>query len=99
MREQINAANRKRRDLAAQKVFEYLQAHPCVDCGEHDPVVLEFDHVRGEKKQDIAMMINNGASWERLLTEIEKCDVRCANDHRRRTASQHWLHSPRVSRV
>ena len=28
------------------------------------------------------------ASWSALELEIAKCDVRCANDHRRRTAAQ-----------
>jgi len=31
-------------------VLEYLNTHPCVDCGESDQVVLDFDHVTGERK-------------------------------------------------
>ena len=28
-------------------------------------------------------------SWNAILVEIAKCDIRCANCHRRRTASQY----------
>jgi hypothetical protein len=69
-----------------QRIIDYLKEHPCVDCGESDPIVLEFDHVRGEKKNEISKMIRN--AWKRTLEEISKCDVRCANCHRRRTAKQ-----------
>lgn len=69
-------------------IWNYLLEHPCVDCGESDPVVLEFDHVRGIKTAEISAMARNACSWERIREEIDKCDVRCANCHRRRTAEQ-----------
>jgi hypothetical protein len=71
-----------------EKLFNYLETHPCVDCGESDPVVLEFDHVRGEKSYNVSMMGWVGLSWDSLLREIAKCEVRCANCHRRRTAER-----------
>jgi hypothetical protein len=70
--------------LHAEKLIEYFATHPCVDCGETDPLVLEFDH-RGDKEFDISRVLPY-KSWEAILREIEKCDVRCANCHRRITA-------------
>ena len=70
-----------------QKVVNYLKEHPCVDCGETDPIVLEFDHIR-DKHKEISRLISDGVSFEMIQKEIEKCEVRCANCHRKRTAIQ-----------
>ena len=78
------AAKRRRRVVARAFVDEYLSAHPCRDCGETDPVVLEFDHV-AEKRGEIGRMVAEGASVERLREELSRCEVVCANCHRRRT--------------
>jgi hypothetical protein len=69
-------------------VREYLRAHPCVDCGEADIVVLDFDHRDPASKKFSVMILASHKSWIRVLAEIEKCDVRCSNCHRRRTALQ-----------
>lgn len=69
-------------------VHEYLLGHPCTDCGEADPVVLDFDHVVGDKIDSISDMVRRGFSWVAIAEEIEKCEVRCSNCHRRRTAIQ-----------
>jgi hypothetical protein len=82
---------RKRRAERQQWVIEFLQAHPCIDCGEPDPVVLDFDHVRGKKRASVTRMLMSGYCTETLLSEISKCEVRCANCHRRKTAqTQDW---------
>jgi hypothetical protein len=65
-------------------LIEYFVAHPCVDCGDTDPVVLEFDHLR-DKCFDIGQKLAV-RRWTSILAEIEKCEVVCANCHRRRTA-------------
>lgn len=72
-------------------VYQYLAAHPCVDCGESNVLVLEFDHVRGTKKNDVAHMVHGSHSLETLRREIAKCEVRCANCHRIATAKRSGL--------
>ena len=75
------------------RVLEYLRRHSCVDCGETDPVVLEFDH-QGEKREDIASMVRWQTSWKAMEKEISRCQVRCANCHRRKTARERgWFRS------
>ena len=71
--------NKERYQEKRKYLVEYLREHPCVDCGEKRVACLEFDHVRGEKVDKISSIINRG--WRSLLTEIEKCDIRCANCH------------------
>lgn len=85
-RHYIKHNRRRAREKAHYFVCAYLQMHPCVDCGETDPVVLEFDHVRGEKRNVISRLKNSSA--KAVKQEIEKCVVRCANCHRRKTAKQ-----------
>jgi hypothetical protein len=83
-----------RRDQARNFVWEYLSNSVCIDCGEYDPLVLTFDHVRGEKKMDISHMVNQGYSLEVLNEEIAKCEVRCFNYHMRkekkRQQTKYW---------
>jgi HNH endonuclease len=72
---------------------EYLKSHPCVACGENDPIVLEFDHIDStSKKMEIYKMISYGYTWDNILKEIEKCQVLCANCHKRKTAKEFDYH-------
>lgn len=82
-------ANENRKKELRDKLYEYLSTHPCVDCGESDPVVLEFDHFDPTMKSfGIAFMLTRRFAWSKMVAEIEKCDVRCANCHKRRTSEQ-----------
>ena len=77
-------------------VWEYLREHPCVDCGNNDPRVMEFDHVRGVKKYNVSEMQNQRHTVKALMEEIAKCDVRCANCHRIKTYHQFGWHQPKM---
>ena len=58
-------------------------------------MVLDFDHVRGVKIMGVAELLAGVYPLATLKAEVSKCDVRCANCHRRKTlrdqASYRWL--------
>lgn len=66
-------------------IYDYLSSNPCIDCGEADPLRLEFDH-RSDKHFNIGKsFIGKAKGIETVQSEIAKCDVRCANCHRVKT--------------
>ncbi len=92
-REDLYAAQKRHREKIRIQLFNFLLKRSCVDCGEKDPVVLEFDHNGGENKfKTISKMLSGHYSWQSLEKEIQKCEIRCANCHRRKTYIQfgHW---------
>jgi hypothetical protein len=84
-RRQSGAAKAARQQALRAYVLEHLRERPCADCQEADPVVLEFDHV-DEKDASISALMSNTATKRSLELEIARCEVVCANCHRRRTA-------------
>ena len=82
------AANTKR---IRTWMMEYFTNHPCIDCGETDPVVLEFDHRDPTTKVAAVSQMIPSNSLAVVKQEVAKCDVRCANCHRRKNAKdQNW---------
>ncbi len=85
----VSSAWERNRRVAEERwalLLDYFADHPCVDCGETDPIVLEFDHLN-----DKLFSISQGIRyrrWADVLAEMEKCEVVCANCHRRRTAAR-----------
>jgi AcrR family transcriptional regulator len=84
-RRQSSAARLVRQQARRAQVLDHLRHHRCVDCGEADPVVLEFDHL-DEKTASVSVLISQAATREAVEAEIARCEVVCANCHRRRTA-------------
>ena len=79
-------AQKRHRIKVREKLFEFLLDKKCVDCGEKDPIVLEFDHlIPNSKFKTVAKMMSGHYSWASVLKEIGKCEIRCANCHRRKT--------------
>jgi|TARA_R100000664_G_C2733419_1_gene123481 hypothetical protein len=89
---------RERRDrlnkIHYEKIlFEYF-IHGCVDCGNNDHRVLEFDHVKGVKKrirnrsEGVGSLVRNGYKWDTIKKEIDKCKIRCRNCHQIKTHKQ-----------
>lgn len=76
------AAQRRRVQRNIWFIQAYLETHPCVDCGETNPIVMEFDHVTSDKQEDISRMVYSGRSLASIQAEVAKCEVRCANCHR-----------------
>lgn len=79
--------NEKQKFLLREYIYQRLLQSECVDCGEKDLMVLEFDHIQ-DKKFSITQMYRNSCSLDSVKKEMEKCVIRCANCHRRKTASQ-----------
>jgi len=84
-----NYQNKKKyRVEKKEKLLDYLRNNSCIDCGNSDIRVLEFDHVRGEKKMDVTKMVSSAYSWDKIQEEIDKCEVVCSNCHKIRTYSR-----------
>jgi hypothetical protein len=64
-----------------------------MQCGETDVRVLEFDHIDPSRKEfGIARAITYGKPWDTIVEEIQKCQILCANCHKKRTAIQYgWF--------
>ena len=93
--------SKKRRAAFRQMTDAYKASRGCVDCGEKNPIVLDFDHL-GKKLFDIANGV--GRNPNTLAAEVAKCLVRCANCHRlktheRRRAKTPWKGKERRRRI
>jgi len=88
-RKDLYAAQKRHRVRIRTQVLDYLSERQCVDCGEQDPIVLDFDHCNPDNKfKPVSKLLSGHYSWQVVLNEISKCEVRCANCHRRRTYEQ-----------
>jgi L-lysine 2,3-aminomutase len=73
-----------------RQVQELKLSNPCLDCHEYlHYSMMDFDHI-GKKEASIARLLNKGYNFSRILKEIAKCELVCANCHRRRTWERIW---------
>jgi hypothetical protein len=93
-KEMVNEKAKQRLRARGAWLRDYKAERGCKDCGEKDPVVLELDHLdpstkdRKMNKYGRTAVNWRSLSWEALAAEVAKCEVVCANCHRRRTAVQ-----------
>ena len=88
-KEKVNSNRPALKDKNRKFIREYLKNNPCVDCGISDVRVLQFDHkelkINDPNRRGFGELMT---SRPKLIAEIAKCDVRCANCHMIRTAEQ-----------
>lgn len=93
-RENVYKNRNARKGVIKEYVWNYLLAHPCTECGEGDPRLLEFHHLDATQKEyNVSELVNGRYSLERIQQEINKCVVLCANCHRRRTFEEKGWYS------
>lgn len=79
----------KRRYDKRRALIDELKSEPCVDCGgKYPPYVMQFDHIGDDKFRPVSEMTNY--SLEKVLAEISKCELVCANCHAIRTHNRGW---------
>jgi hypothetical protein len=89
-KDKIGIRTREYRSRMSKFINTYKEERGCQDCrnegypGMHPYYVLDADHVRGEKKNEISKMARE-CSKEEIVEELSKCDIVCANHHRIRT--------------
>lgn len=83
-REKTREYQRKRGRQQREFIRSLKEGKPCMDCGGvFHFSAMDFDHVRGEKILEVGYMASH--SRKRILAEIAKCELICANCHRVRT--------------
>lgn len=81
-RAEEDAANRKRRKRYNDRFIQYKKTLMCRKCGESRWYVLDFHHPKRDKEETVGRLVSQQAAWERVLRELSRCRVLCANCHR-----------------
>src|SRR5712691_7309094 len=76
----------RKRARAQAQLLDLLRDTPCHDCGQRfAPYVMQFDHRDPTTKTHLVTRMIGHAGTPRILAEVAKCDIVCANCHRQRT--------------
>jgi hypothetical protein len=82
-----NTSPPKRRLWRSQaRHLDTLRDVPCADCkGRFPPAAMDFDHRDPASKRSAVTRMVGRTGMPRILEEVAKCDIVCANCHRLRT--------------
>jgi len=81
-----------RKDKIKKWFFDFKNQFSCKECGENDIRTLDFDHLNpSEKSFNMGDALKRGFSLEKILKEATKCQVLCANCHRKKTLAKYFV--------
>jgi len=72
--------NRWKRDLI-ERINAWKASQGCECCGESESCCLELHHTDPSQKENHPSLLRT--SWDRFMTEAEKCVVVCSNCHKK----------------
>lgn len=77
---------RKARRVEMQAYVDKVKSeNPCVDCGDtYHPCMMQFDHIGTDKIRSVSDMMRYSV-MSKMIEEIAKCELVCANCHALRT--------------
>jgi len=95
---QKNKTSKERKALKYINYYNHLLEKKCIDCGIDDVMVLECDH-KHDKIDNISKMVADGTSWDTIVKELEKCEIRCSNCHKKKTHEEMNTHRFRLNKI
>ncbi|MCK4814713.1 hypothetical protein KA005_03000 [bacterium] len=89
-RDKVNKSRKAHSRKNVEMVRNLKEAGYCMDCDNSFPYpAMQYDHRPGtEKLGNVSTMVSSNVALEKVLAEIEKCDLVCANCHHIRTAKR-----------
>ena len=78
------------------RLLDAIRDVACMDCGRwFPPCAMDFDHRDASTKRSGVTRMIGRAGTSRILEEVAKCDIVCANCHRLRTFRRRSMDSVR----
>ena len=79
---EIAHVQRRKKDIK-RWLWEHKKSLKCSICSESHPAIIDFHHKEGKKEKGVSQMLVDGYSIDRIKQELAKCDILCANCHRK----------------
>jgi acetylornithine/succinyldiaminopimelate/putrescine aminotransferase len=88
-KERVKAASNARKARLRDEWLHFKSTLSCSDCGASHPAIIDFHHdVQEDKEHNIHTLVANSAN-KKVLEEMKKCTILCANCHRIRHFNEH----------